>query len=55
MWLFSCFLLFILTTPAWAQPQPPAAGNLLTLEEAVNIALQDRSSGEKCRPGGFEV
>ena len=41
MWLFSCFLLFILTTPAWAQPQPPAAGNLLTLEEAVNIALQD--------------
>ena len=41
MWLFYCFLLFILTTPAWAQPQPPAAGNLLTLEEAVNTALQD--------------
>ena len=41
MWLFFCCLWFILTTPAWAQPQPPAARNLLTLEEAVNTALQD--------------
>ncbi len=41
MWLFFCFLWLIQTTPAWAQPQPPAARNLLTLEEAVNTALQD--------------
>jgi outer membrane protein len=41
MWLFFCCLWFILTTPAWAQPQPPAARNLLTLEEAINTALQD--------------
>jgi outer membrane protein TolC len=41
MWLFFCCLWLILTTPAWAQPQPPAARNLLTLEEAVNTALQD--------------
>jgi outer membrane protein len=41
MWLFSCCLWFILTAPAWAQSQPPAARNLLTLEEAVNTALQD--------------
>jgi outer membrane protein len=41
MWLFFCCLWFILTTPAWAQSQPPAARNLLTLEEAVNAALQD--------------
>jgi outer membrane protein len=41
MWLFSCCLWFILTTPAWGQSQPPAARNLLTLEEAVNTALQD--------------
>jgi outer membrane protein TolC len=41
MWLFYCFLFFILTTPAWAQPQPPAAGNLLTLEEAVTTALRE--------------
>jgi outer membrane protein TolC len=41
MWLFFCFMWLILTAPAWAQPQPPAARNLLTLEEAVNAALQD--------------
>jgi outer membrane protein len=41
MWLFYCFLFFILTTPVWAQPQPPADRNLLALEEAVNAALQD--------------
>ena len=41
MWLFSCCLWFILTAPAWAQSQPPAARNLLTLEEAVNTALAD--------------
>jgi outer membrane protein TolC len=41
MWLFFCFLWLTLTTPAWAQPQPPAARNLLTLEEAVNTALRD--------------
>ena len=41
MWLFFCFLWLTLTTPAWAQPQPPAARNLLTLEEAVNTAVQD--------------
>ena len=41
MWLFFCCLWLILTTPAWAQPQPPAARNLLTLEEAVNTALED--------------
>ena len=41
MWLFFCCLWFILTTPAWAQHQPPAARNLLTLEEAVRTALQD--------------
>jgi len=41
MWLFFCCLWLTLTTPAWAQPQPPAAKNLLTLEEAVSAALQD--------------
>jgi outer membrane protein TolC len=41
MWLYFCFLWLILTAPAWAQSQPPAARNLLTLEEAVNTALQD--------------
>jgi outer membrane protein len=41
MWLFFCCLWFILTTPAWAQPQPPSDRNLLTLEEAVNTALRD--------------
>ena len=41
MWLFFCCLMFILTAPAWAQSQPPAARNLLTLEEAVNTALRD--------------
>jgi outer membrane protein TolC len=41
MWLFFCCLWFILTTPSWAQPQPSAARNLLTLEEAVNAALQE--------------
>jgi outer membrane protein TolC len=41
MWLFFCFLWLTLTTPAWAQPPPPAARNLLTLEEAANTALQD--------------
>jgi outer membrane protein TolC len=41
MWLFSCCLWFILTTPGWAQSQSPAARNLLTLEEAINTALQD--------------
>ena len=39
--VFFCCLRFILTTPAWAQSQPPAARNLLTLEEAVNTALRD--------------
>ena len=41
MWLFFCFIWLTLTAPAWAQSQPPAARNLLTLEEAVNTALQD--------------
>jgi outer membrane protein TolC len=41
MWLFFCFLWLTLTTPAWAQPQSPAARNLLTLDEAVNTALRD--------------
>ena len=41
MWLFFCCLWLTLTAPAWALPQPPAARNLLTLEEAVNAALQD--------------
>ncbi len=41
MWLFFCFIWLTLTASAWAQPQAPAAGNLLTLEEAVNTALQD--------------
>jgi outer membrane protein TolC len=41
MWLFYCCLWLILTAPVWAQPQPPADRNLLTLEEAVNAALQD--------------
>jgi outer membrane protein len=41
MWVFSSCLWLILTTPVWAQSQPPAARNLLTLEEAVNTALQD--------------
>ena len=41
MWLFFCFIWLTLTAPAWAQSQPPAASNLLTLEEAVNAALQD--------------
>ncbi len=41
MWLFFCCLMFILTAPAWAQSQSPAARNLLTLEEAVNTALRD--------------
>src|SRR5512139_2146841 len=40
MWLFFCFILLTLTAPAWAQSQPPAATNLLTLDEAVNAALQ---------------
>ena len=40
MWLFFCFLCLILTTPAWAQAQLPAARNLLTLEEAANTALK---------------
>ena len=35
------FIWLTLTAPAWAQSQPPAARNLLTLEEAVNTALQD--------------
>jgi outer membrane protein TolC len=41
MWLFFCFMWLILTAPAWAQSHSPAARNLLTLEEAVNTALQD--------------
>ena len=41
MWLFFCFIWLTLTAPAWAQSQSPAARNLLTLEEAVNTALQD--------------
>ncbi|MFZ5447313.1 MAG: TolC family protein [Thermodesulfobacteriota bacterium] len=41
MWLFFCCLWFILTAPAWAQSQSPAARNLLTLEEAVDTALRD--------------
>lgn len=41
MWLFYCCLWLILAAPVWAQAQPPAAGDLLTLEEAVNAALQD--------------
>jgi outer membrane protein TolC len=41
MWLFFCFLWLTLTAPAWAQSQPPAARNLLTLDEAVNTALRD--------------
>jgi outer membrane protein len=41
MWLFFCFLWLTLTTPAWAQSPPPAARNLLTLEEAVKSALRD--------------
>jgi outer membrane protein TolC len=41
MLLFLCCIWLTLTAPAWAQSQPPAAGNLLTLEEAVNTALQD--------------
>jgi outer membrane protein TolC len=41
MWLFFCLLGLTLTAPTWAQSQPPAARNLLTLEEAVNTALQN--------------
>ena len=41
MWLFFCFIWLTLTAPVWAQSQPPAARKLLTLEEAVNTALQD--------------
>ena len=41
MCLYFCFLCLILTTPAWAQAQLPAARNLLPLEEAVNTALRD--------------
>ncbi len=41
MWLLFCFLWLTLTSPAWGQPQQPVARNLLTLEEAVNTALQD--------------
>ncbi|MDI6853335.1 MAG: TolC family protein [Deltaproteobacteria bacterium] len=41
MWLFFCFIWLTLTAPAWAQSQPPAARNLLTLEEAVSTALRD--------------
>jgi outer membrane protein len=52
MWLFFCCLWFILTTPAWAQPQPPAARNLLTLEEAVNAALQDN---RQVKNAGLEI
>lgn len=40
MWMFLLCLLLIVPLPAWAQP-PAAARNLLTLEEAVNTALQE--------------
>lgn len=40
MWLFFCFLFFTLTTLAWTHVQQPAAKNLLTLDEAVDTALQ---------------
>ena len=52
MWLFFCCLWFILTTPVWAQPRPPAARNLLTLEESVNTALQDN---RQVKNTGLEV
>jgi len=41
MWMFLFCLLLVLTTPAWAQPPVAAARSLLTLEEAVNTALQE--------------
>lgn len=41
MWIFLFCLLLVLTTPAWAQPPAAAARSLLTLEEAVNTALQE--------------
>ena len=41
MWMFLFCLLLVLTTPAWAQPPAAAARSLLTLEEAVNTALQE--------------
>jgi Cu/Ag efflux pump CusA len=35
MWMFLFCLLWVLTTPTWAQPPAAAGRNLLTLEEAV--------------------
>ena len=41
MWLFYCFLFFILTTPVWPSLSRLRPEIFLTLEEAVNTALQD--------------